>query len=116
MTHPDSAMDCTHPCVIFLIAVTLVLSGSVVPSDASFRKIPEGRREAKQKISGNVRAASPPRYNKPPEGRRRHRVEVKTLKQVSFIHSFWLKYALILACFGQVIKVQSSLRCEVYMK
>ena len=83
-------MDCTHPCVIFLLAVTLVLSGSVVPTDASFRKAPEGRREAKQKTSGSLRAASPPRYNKPPEGRGRHKVEVKTVKQLSFIYSFWL--------------------------
>jgi len=77
----------------------LVFSSSVVPVDASFRKIPEGRREVKQKISGNVRAASPPRYNKPPEGRRRYRDEVKTVNQVSFFYSFWLKYSPILACF-----------------
>lgn len=83
---PDLAMDCTHPCVIFLIAVALVFSGSVVPSDASFRKIPEGRREMKRKFSGNARAASPPPYNKPPERRMRQRAEVKTnFKQVSFI-------------------------------
>ena len=95
-------MDCTHPCVMFLIAVMLVFSASV-PSDASFRKIPEGRREVKQKFSENVRAASPPRYNKPPEGRMRQRAEVKTWKQ-SFFHSFWLNYALILARFGHEVR------------
>ncbi len=79
-------MDCTHPCVVFLIAVALVFSGFVVRSDASFRKIPEGRREAKQKFSGNARAASLPRYNKLPETKIRQKVEVRTnWKQVSFI-------------------------------
>lgn len=76
-------MDCTRPCVVLLVAVLLVLSESVVPADASFRKIPEGRREAKQKICSDVRAASLPRYNKPPEGRRRHRDQVKAV--ISFV-------------------------------
>jgi hypothetical protein len=67
----------------------LVLSGSVVSSDVTFRKLPEGRREAKHKISGDVRAASPQRYKKPPEGRRRQRVEVKGF-ETSFFHLFLL--------------------------
>ena len=73
------AMECVRLShLILLIAIALVLFVSIAPCDANFNPMPEGKRRAKHKLLGDERKTPPP-YHKPPEGRRRQRVEVTEL-------------------------------------
>lgn len=66
--------------LILFVVITLVLSGSIVPCDANFNAMPEGKRRVKHRILGDDRMVQPP-YNKPPDGRRQ-RVEVNHTVQL----------------------------------